>query len=111
MNVTIYTHPEFERQFKRYRKKYHSMVSDFRDFLTKIKGNPFLGISLGKGLRKVRFGIADKGGGKSGGMRIITFSVNKIDDENIDVTLLYIYDKNEMGNVSDQFIAYLLNKD
>ena len=44
-------------------------------------------------------------------MRIITFSVNKIDDENIDVTLLYIYDKNEMGNVSDQFIAYLLNKD
>ena len=53
MNVTIYTHPEFERQFKRYRKKYHSMVSDFRDFLTKIKGNPFLGTSLGKGVRKV----------------------------------------------------------
>ena len=42
-------------------------------------------------------------------MRVITFSVNKIDDENIDITLLYIYDKSEMGNVSDKFISYLIN--
>ena len=34
----------------------------------------------------------------------------KIDDENIEITLLYIYDKGEMGNVSDEFLSYLLNK-
>ncbi len=110
MNVVIYTHPEFERQFKRFRKKYHSLVSDYRVFLESIKQNPFQGNSLGGGIRKVRFGVADKGGGKSGGMRVITFSINKISDEDIELTLLYIYDKGEMGNVSDEFLSYLLNQ-
>ena len=110
MIVTVFTHPEFERQFKRYRKKYHSIVSDFRLFLESIKQRPFQGNNLGNGIRKVRFGISDKGGGKSGGMRVITFSLNKIDDENIEVTLLYIYDKSEMGNVSDKFLSYLIGK-
>lgn len=41
-------------------------------------------------------------------MRVITFSLEKIDDEVINITLLYIYDKNEMANVSDDFIRYLL---
>ena len=111
MQVNIYTHPEFERQFKRFKKKYHSLVDDYRDFIDSIKKKPFQGSSLGGGIRKVRFGVADKGGGKRGGMRVITFSVNKIDDDNVEVTLLYIYDKSEIGNVSDKFIAYLINKE
>ena len=41
MKVTVYTHPEFERKFKQYKKKYHSLVSDYR-------------ACLGQGLRKVR---------------------------------------------------------
>ena len=81
MKVAIYTHPEFDRQIKHYKKKYHSLLSDYRYFLTSLKQNPFQGSSLGRGIRKVRFGVADKGGGKSGGMRVITFTVNKIDDE------------------------------
>ena len=58
MKVTIYTHPEFERKFKQYKKKYYSLVSDYRAFLDSIKENPFQGRSLGQGLRKVRFGVA-----------------------------------------------------
>ena len=108
MDVVIYTHSEFERQFKHFKKKYHSMVNDYRDFIKSIKEKPFQGISLGGGVRKVRFGVADKGGGKSGGMRVITFTVNKIDDSHIEITLLYIYDKSEMSSVSDKFISYLL---
>ena len=49
-----------------------------------------------------------KGGGKSGGLRVITFTVNKIDDRQVEITLLYIYDKSEMSSVSDKFIAFLL---
>ena len=108
MDVVIYTHSEFERQFKHFKKKYHSMVSDYCDFIDSIKKKPFQGVSLGGGVRKVRFGVADKGGGKSGGMRVITFTVNKIDDSHIEITLLYIYDKSEMSSVSDKFISYLL---
>jgi len=88
MEVVVYTHPEFERQFKRFKKKYHSMVSDYRDFIQSIKKKPFQGSSLGGGIRKVRFGITDKGGGKRGGMRVITFTINKIDDNNIEITYM-----------------------
>lgn len=108
MEIVVYTHPEFERQFKRFRKKYHSIINDYRDFIDSIKKNPFQGSSLGGGVRKVRLGVADKRGGKSGGMRVITFTLNKIDDSHVEVTLLYIYDKSEMQSVSDKFISYLL---
>lgn len=110
MKVCVFTHPEFERQFKRYQKKYHSMTDDFSSFLAEIKQNPFRGKSLGNGVRKVRFGVLSKGGGKRGGMRIITYLLRKVDVDCVEVTLLYIYDKSEMENVSDQFIAYLLKE-
>jgi|GEM_PF-5838391 len=53
-------------------------------------------------------GVASKRGGKSGGVRVITYLLRQLDAENIDVTLLYMYDKSEVGNISDDFIAYLL---
>ncbi len=108
MKVAVYTHPEFERQFKRYRKKYYSLVDDYAAFLKTIKENPLSGVDLGNGVRKVRMGVASKRGGKSGGMRVITYLLRQLDAENIDVTLLYMYDKSEVGNISDDFIAYLL---
>ena len=111
MKVAVYTHPEFERQFKRFRKKYHSLVDDYRCFLEKIKENPFQGVSLGNGIRKVRFGVSSKGGSKSGGMRVITFFFFFLNDDIYELTLLYIYDKSEMGNVSDKYIQYLLDKE
>lgn len=110
MKVRVYTHPEFERQFKRYLKKYHSLTDDLSSFLADIKENPFRGVNLGNGVRKVRLGVASKGGGKRGGMRIIAYLMGSEDTDQIAVTLLYIYDKKELENVSDQFIAYLLNQ-
>ncbi len=111
MNVIVYTHPEFERQFKRLRKKYHSLVDDYRSFLSSIANNPLQGVSLGNGVRKVRFAISSKGKGKSGGLRIITFLVTEKDDEIYEITLLYIYDKKEMGNVSERFINSLIKEE
>ena len=108
MTVNITTHPEIVRQMKRYAKKYRSLANDYANFLTSIRKDPFQGIDLGGGIHKVRLAVTSKGKGKSGGMRIITFSLDKIDDETIHVTLLYIYDKKEMENVSDDFVRYLL---
>jgi mRNA-degrading endonuclease RelE of RelBE toxin-antitoxin system len=110
MTVNITTHPEFDRQMKRYAKKYRSLASDFADFLKSIRENPFQGTDLGGGIRKVRLAVASKGKGKSGGMRVITFSLDQFDDDIIDITLLYIYDKKEMENISDDFIRYLLEQ-
>jgi len=108
MTVNITTHPEFVRQMKRYAKKYRSLAGDYANFLESIRKDPFQGVDLGGGIRKVRLAVASKGKGKSGGMRVITFSLEKIGNKIINVTLLYIYDKQEMANVSDDFIRYLL---
>lgn len=108
MTVNITTHPEFVRQMKLYAKKYHSLASDYADFLNNIRKDPFQGVDLGGGIRKVRMAVASKGKGKNGGMRVITFSLERIGDDIVNITLLYIYDKKEMENVSDDFIRYLL---
>ena len=57
--------------------------------------NPFVGTPLGEGVRKVRMTISSKG--KSGGARVLTYSVNKESDDEIKVTLMSIYDKSRIS--------------
>ena len=110
MIVNIGFLPEFSRNLKRFAKKYKSLVEDYMLFLVSLQNNPFQGDELGNGVRKVRMAVTSKGKGKSGGMRVITYSLNVIDDEKIDVTLLTIYDKSEISNVSDAYIKWLISQ-
>ena len=110
MIVNIGFLPEFSRNLKRFAKKYKSLVDDYMHFLVSLQNNPFQGDELGNGVRKVRMAVTSKGKGKSGGMRVITYSLNVIDDEKIDVTLLTIYDKSEISNVSDAYIKWLISQ-
>ena len=100
---------EFKDSSKKLKKKYKSFVSDWKTFEQELLENPYLGVSLGHGMRKVRMQISSKGKGKSGGAKVITMVVNVLEskDNDIDISLLYIYDKNEMDNVSDSFLKYL----
>ncbi|MBQ4405756.1 MAG: addiction module toxin RelE [Bacteroidales bacterium] len=100
---------EFKDNAKKLKKKYKSFVDDMKAFEQELLENPYLGASLGHGMRKVRMQISSKGKGKSGGARVITMVVNVLEseDNDIDISLLYIYDKNEMDNVSDSFLKYL----
>lgn len=107
MNVSIEIGPEFKRQFKRLAKKYHSLIDDFESWKNEILENPLVGDDLGSGVRKVRMSIESKGKGKSGGARILTFNI-LIDVENMEITLLTIYDKNEISNVNDEYIKFLI---
>lgn len=107
MNVHVDYGPEFKRQFKRLAKKYHSLKSDYDEWLEEIMKDPFQGDSLGGGVRKVRMAIADKGKGKSGGARILTLNV-MVSEDGLNVTLLTIYDKGEISNVKDEFIEFLI---
>ena len=59
-------------------------------------------------MRKIRMPIASKGKGKSGGARVLTLNVFVSDDA--EVTLLTIYDKNEIENVSDEYIQWLVSE-
>ena len=67
-----------------------------------------MGDDLGGGVRKIRMAIASKGKGKSGGATILTLNV-KVSEDGLNVVLLTIYDKNEISNVKDDFIKYLID--
>ena len=110
MKVDILTHPEFEQELKRLSKKYHSLVDDYAQLIDDLEKSPFQGTALGMGTRKVRMGVDSKGGGKSGDMRIITYTAIQKAPDLVELTLLYIYDKSEMDSISTRFIKYLLGK-
>lgn len=108
MEVAIDVSSEFERQAKRLTKIQKSFVTDFAGFLDSIKGNPYQGVDLGGGKRKIRMAVASKGKGKSGGVRVVTFNVELIADECVVVHLITIYDKQEVSNVSDKYINQII---
>ena len=108
MDLQLLYHPQFSKDVKRLSKKYKSLVSDLKSIISEIQNNPEIGIDLGHGLRKVRMAIASKGKGKSGGARIITYQKLIITDNCIKIVFLAMYDKNEIDNVLDEYIKYLL---
>lgn len=108
MKVTIKYLAEFERKAKYLDKKYKSFRADFAALLTEVEENPFQGVSLGGGVYKIRMRISSKGKGKSGGARVLTYTVSRTEEDTIIVKLLTIFDKNEMENVSNSYIEQLL---
>lgn len=107
MEYRIRTTKTFDKEIKRLRKRYASIAADYARLLDEIAQNPQLGTDLGWGLRKVRMAIASKGKGKSGGARVITFSVI-VSVDATEINLLYIYDKSERSSISQKELEELL---
>lgn len=107
MECKITASKSFNKELKRLGKRYASLADDYETLLHDLKQNPALGTDLGRGLRKVRMRISSKGKGKSGGARVITFTVITSVDETT-INLLYIYDKSERENISPKEIDMLL---
>lgn len=60
--------------------------------------NPFQGIELTPGIRKIRMAITSKGRGKSGGARVITYTIVTAETEG-KVYLMNVYDKSDFSTV------------
>jgi mRNA-degrading endonuclease RelE of RelBE toxin-antitoxin system len=105
--VTFNYTEEFLRQAKRLARRYHSLADDINALQFELMENPEAGISLGGGKRKIRLGVKSKGGGKRGGLRVITLNV-VIETNDTCVNLLTIYDKKEIPNVSDKYIDQII---
>ena len=69
--------PYFENKYKRFSKKFLSLDSELEELETELKENPELGEPLGANLYKVRLASKDKGKGKSGGFRVITYLIQE----------------------------------
>ncbi len=91
---------EFGKAFKLLKKRYKSLPDDFKVLLTSLIENPYQGDALSDGMRKVRMSISSKRRGKRGGGRVII----RIAVEGTQLSILYIYDKSDMSNISDAFL-------
>ena len=89
----------FEARYKRLVKKFSSLEDEIDELIVELVKNPTLGISLGSGLYKIRVASKSKGGGKSGGFRVVTYLLNKNISEGIDIHLITMFDKSEESNI------------
>lgn len=103
----IEVYPRFKKEAKRLRKRYRSLLNDLDGLMRELLQNPYLGVDLGHGLRKVRLAITSKGKGKSGGARVITLVV-EINEQQTEIGLQYIYDKSERESLTDKELTDML---
>ncbi len=106
MSFSVNYTPDFERQFKKLKKRYPSISHDLRKLVESLREDPTQGIPLGGTLYKVRLAIESKGKGKSGGARVFTYLIT----EDKEVYLVYIYDKAELENLTKKQILEILKR-
>ena len=98
MNFDVIPTPDFERAFKALAKRHRSLKNDILVLSRSLQENPFQGVELSPGIRKIRMAIASKGKGKSGGARVITYTLIAAEMEGR-VYLMKIYDKSDYSTV------------
>jgi mRNA-degrading endonuclease RelE of RelBE toxin-antitoxin system len=109
MNFEITVTSRFEKHLKALAKRYKSIKDDYKSFIESIKENPFQGDELSPGIRKIRMAITSKGRGKSGGARVITYTVIAAERSG-DVYLLEIYDKSDYSTVDISVIKSMVDE-
>jgi hypothetical protein len=88
--LTVVETPEFLRRAR----SVGMSDADRAEVVDQLAANPEAGVELGGGLRKIR--IARRGGGKSGGYRVLHFYREK----GLPVFLLTVFAKNERANIT-----------
>jgi len=107
MKIEIIASSEFEKEYKRLKKKYKSLPQDLVSFEQDLNNNPNLGVDLGNNIRKIRLSIKSKNKGKSAGARLITYNIIVSVIERT-VLLVTIFDKSEEANITDAEIKRII---
>lgn len=110
MNFEVFTTSRFDRELKALAKHYRSIKYDFKDFKESLEINPFQGTELSPGIRKIRMAIASKGKGKSGGARVITYTI-LVSEESGEVYLIDIYDKSDYITVDKDILKKIIKEE
>lgn len=99
----------FESKFKRLKKKFLTLEQEMRELTEALEITPNLGTSLGSGLYKIRLGSKSKGGGKSGGFRVITYLLSET-QEGTEVYLIMMFDKSEESSIKKEVLVKIVNQ-
>lgn len=98
MSFEVRTTPHFEREAKALAKRYRSFKDDLRGLIRELSEDPMQGTELSPGIRKIRLAIVSKGKGKTGGARVITYTICASVSEGR-VYLVDVYDKSDFSTV------------
>lgn len=107
MDYNITAIPDFKKQLKALSKRHSSIVSDLQHLIADLKENPFIGVEIAPGLRKIRMAISSKGRGKSGGARVITYTIVMSESEG-ELYLVALYDKADHSTVDVALLRRLI---
>lgn len=108
MSLEIIRSDYFTSDFKRLHKRYRGILKDYEAFLDSLRENPLQGVEIAPHVRKVRMAISDKGRGKSGGARVITFDA-LVSDQDGKLYLL-LYDKADTSNVKMNVVREIIKE-
>lgn len=106
--ISVSLSARFKRELKRLSKRYRSLPQDVDSLVASIIQDPTQGANLGHNLHKVRLAISSKGGGKSGGARVITHVI--LSCESGTVRFLTIYDKSECSTLFDKELKAIMQE-
>lgn len=109
MSYSLKFTPDFTKAFKKLSKRHRSLKDDFKSFSEDLKQNPFQGVELSPGIRKIRLSITSKGKGKSGGARVITYTVVATERDGV-VYFMNIYDKSDFETIDTAIIQSLIKE-
>ncbi len=104
MKYRVIPTDKFKKEAKRLLKRYVSLKEELTALNAILQNDPHTGTSIGNNTYKVRLAIKNKGKGKSGGARVITYIIS----EDKDIYLLTIYDKSEMEKIQDKTIKGII---
>ena len=114
MTNSVTTSSTFKRDAKPLLKKYKTLQNSLEKLIGNLIKDPFLGDAYGNDIYKVRLSDPSKGGGKSGGFRVMYYHLKKT-KTGIEILLMFIYDKSDKSTIKkDEAVKKLrdiLNED
>lgn len=89
----------FQREAKDLLKKFHTLKESIGSLIEKLTDDPYSGEPYGQKIYKIRLADKSKGGGKSGGFRVLYYHIIK-DEEGITILLMSIFDKSNRATIT-----------
>jgi len=105
MSFEIHTLPQFEKDFKRLKKKFPKIKNDIANLINTLSSNPKQGIHLGENIFKIRISNSSIPTGKSGGFRVITYY-----HDNDVLYLVTLYSKTEQDTILTEKLRKMIKK-
>ena len=109
MTNTVNASKEFQKDAKNLVKKFHTLKQSIDKLIADLIENPYLGDPYGNKLYKIRLADKSKGGGKSGGFRIMYYHLN-VTPEGVEILLMTIFDKANKSTITKTEALKKLNK-